>query len=64
MATAIYADQSQMQRFGENLAASEGFLRWPGLKYRSPPVMLPDRRIATDWILFRPEEGATHAVQP
>ncbi len=56
IATATYSDMTHYLQLSDAFSNSEEFQSWPGMKYRSPPELLPGGHVAADWILFRPEE--------
>ena len=54
---ASYTDFMGFQSFSENFTRSEGFLAWPGPKYRSGPEVDPQTgKVSSVWILMSPEE--------
>jgi len=57
VATATYDSIGRANDLDKGLAASRGFQDWPGARYRSG-VVKDGKKVATDWILFRPEAGA------
>lgn len=53
----VSATYPSMQRFLESsrsFSESAVFQDWPGIKYRSPPEILKDGKVAVTWGLFQP----------